>query len=597
MRVRLSTIAAFIVLGFAILIISIHAFVNVNEVNELTTQSLKTACRLSAVALDSAASSDFGDIDDVISSYAEMDRYDICLFESDGRLAYSNSKETLPLTQQELSLAASQEVSVYSDAYNNTVDLYLYGIVTLESGEILRLSVPEYSVGNWLLDHSMIYAAVTLGCMLAMYLCVYQMLNKQHRMISRIIGVLEDFTEGHYSSRIEGVEGDSVFQTEQFNAVVSRLEEQVFKVGTRNRAFNNVMNQMKSGILVVDSNMKVVLLSSVAKQLLGIKGNAEGQHIANASKDVPLENAFSEASTSHGVYTCEVAARSETGRAHKPLRLYISTMTQDNKVVGMLALVDDISELRKLEQMRTDFAANVSHELKTPLTSIRGFVETLMEGAIDNPKYARKFLTIIMSETNRLTRLINDILSISKLESGGDPVQTERLQLDELTDSICEMLSMQASDKQVELNYRRNSKPVYIIGNRDRTEQVLINLIENAIKYNKQGGSVTVKIYTNDQNTECYFSVADTGIGIPEEHMGRLFERFYRVDKGRSRSMGGTGLGLAIVKHIVRSMNGTIEVQSKFGEGTEFLVTLPLAAEGDKGTMGEKLDTDEFKEI
>lgn len=596
MRARLSAIASLIVLAFAIIIISIHAFASVSSTNELTENALESACRLSAVALDSAASSGLEINGDALANYAELEQYDYCLFDADGKIKYTNSKEKSSLTAQELEYARSGELTLYSDNYNDTVDIYQYAIVTLQNGNILRMAVPEYSLGNWLLEHVLIYSCFTAIAMLVMYVSVHHMLNKQHRMISRIIRVLEDFTEGHYSSRIEGVEGDSVHQTEQFNAVVSRLEEQVFRVGTRNRALNNIMNQMRSGILVVDSSMKIILLSSVAKQLLGIKGNVEGQYIASASKDVPLEQAFADATAHEGVYICEVAARTETGRAHRPLRLYISTMLQDGNVVGMMALVDDISELRRLEQVRTDFAANVSHELKTPITSIKGFAETLMEGAIDNPAYARKFLGIIMMEAERLTRLINDILSISKLESGNNDVETERLRIDKLAGDICDMLSLHANDKQIELNFHECAAPVYIIGNRDRTEQVLVNLIENGIKYNQPGGSVTVNIFTNSKNTECYISIADTGIGIAEEHIPRLFERFYRVDKGRSRQMGGTGLGLAIVKHIVRTMNGSIEVHSKLNEGTEFLITLPLAAEGDKGTVGEKLDADELME-
>ena len=206
---------------------------------------------------------------------------------------------------------------------------------------------------------------------------------------------------------------------------------------------------------------------------------------------------------------------------------------------------------------------------------MRGFVETLEAGAIDNPAMAHKFLRIIMMETERLTRLINDILSISKLESGSDEVATERIRLDKKAYDICEMLEIHAAEKKVTLNYRLNDEPVFIIGNPDRVEQMLINLTENAIKYNKEGGSVTVQVFANAR--EANVTISDTGIGIAEEHLPRLFERFYRVDKGRSRQMGGTGLGLAIVKHIVRSMNGEIEVHSKLGEGTEFLITLPLA--------------------
>ena len=361
----------------------------------------------------------------------------------------------------------------------------------------------------------------------------------------------------------------------QYNAIIARIQDRIFKQKNRNHVLSQVMSQMQNGIIAVDQSMNVIFITSVAKKLLGIVGNPEYKNINDVSKDVKLDEVFIEAMRQGGVYTNDVAARTAVGRGHRPLRLYVSPMRQDDRVVGALAIVEDITELRRLEQVRTDFAANVSHELKTPLTSIRGFVETLQAGAIDHPEMAHKFLNIIMMETERLTRLINDILSISKLESGDDEVATERIRLDKKACDVCEMLSIHAQEKQVSLNYRLNSEPVYIIGNPDRVEQLLINLTENAIKYNKPGGSVTVQVFKSEQ--EANITISDTGIGIAEENLPRLFERFYRVDKGRSRQMGGTGLGLAIVKHIVRSMKGEIEVHSKLGEGTEFLITLPLA--------------------
>lgn len=181
-----------------------------------------------------------------------------------------------------------------------------------------------------------------------------------------------------------------------------------------------------------------------------------------------------------------------------------------------------------------------------------------------------------MLEADRLTRLINDILSISKLESGEDSGAKERIRIDEVARNVVEMLELHASEKEVTL-HAYDCPPTYVLGHPDRVEQMMINLIENAIKYNKPGGSVSIRIFPNGK--EVNISISDTGIGIAEEHLPRLFERFYRVDKGRSRSMGGTGLGLAIVKHIVRSMDGMIEVHSKLGEGTEFLITLPQEAD------------------
>ncbi|MBQ6647132.1 MAG: hypothetical protein IJM56_10680 [Clostridia bacterium] len=214
--------------------------------------------------------------------------------------------------------------------------------------------------------------------------------------------------------------------------------------------------------------------------------------------------------------------------------------------------------------------------MKTPLTSIKGFIETLQAGAIDRPELARKFLDIMMVEAERLTRLINDILSITKLESGGDNVEITRINLMDIIRHVTEqLLRPQAEAKNVKMIVNNMETPAYVMGNRDRVQQLVLNLIENGVKYNKEGGSVTVTVLQDERDINMI--VADTGIGIKEEHLGRLFERFYRVDKGRSREMGGTGLGLAICKHIVNTMDGHIEVTSKYGEGTEFLVTLKKA--------------------
>ena len=414
-------------------------------------------------------------------------------------------------------------------------------------------------------------SAMVEFCVLAL---VIRQVNKEAR---DALNVLDAFSQGEYSERMPASTGSFSQERERYNLLLSRLQDRLKKLHSRNQAVDLVMTRMQNGLIAVDADLRVMLVTPVAKELLGIKGNAEGMPIVEASKDVRLDQLFSDAMQhADGIYTNEVAARTSAGRGHRPLRLYVSVMRQEGKVVGALALVEDITKLRMLEQVRTDFAANVSHELKTPLTSIKGFVETLMNGAIEKPEMAQKFLRIIMLEADRLTRLINDILSISKLESGEDAIAQERIRIDEVVRNVVEMLELHASEKEVTL-HAYDCPPTYVLGHPDRVEQMMINLIENAIKYNKPGGSVSIRIFPNGK--EVNISIADTGIGIAEEHLPRLFERFYRVDKGRSRSMGGTGLGLAIVKHIVRSMGGMIEVHSKLGEGTEFLITLPQESE------------------
>ncbi len=452
----------------------------------------------------------------------------------------------------------------------------LYAAMPLKDGSVFLVSRPAATLGQAMAGKPWLLILLALVVAIVGFVAFQSSIDRTNTFVRKVLSVLTSFSEGRFDARITGVAGDSVEQTALFNEVLSRIQDSVYKNKARNQALSTVMNYMQNGILAVDEKLNLILVTPSAKKLLGITGAIDDPvPISQASRDVKLDSAFMEAMAQDGVYTTEVAVHTGMGRAHMPVRLYLTPMTKDGAVVGAVALVEDITELRRLEQVRTDFAANVSHELKTPLTSIKGFVETLQNGAISNPETAQKFLKIIMLEADRLTRLINDILSISKLESGTDSPPKEYIRLDKMAHEISEMLSILASEKDVTISSRENQEPSFVYGNADQMEQMLINLIENAIKYNKRSGSVSVSVFNNDKTVNLLIS--DTGIGIPEEHLPRLFERFYRVDKGRSRSMGGTGLGLAIVKHIASSMGAMIEVHSKFGEGTEFLITFPSA--------------------
>ena len=227
--------------------------------------------------------------------------------------------------------------------------------------------------------------------------------------------------------------------------------------------------------------------------------------------------------------------------------------------------------------MRKDFVANVSHELKTPLTSIKGFIETLLYGASENEEIRDKFLGIINVEVERLNSLIEDLLILSEIEKTEKIAQDEEINLNYSTKTIIEMLSEIAKNKEISLLYNCESKMPSIYGNQSWFKQMMVNLIDNAIKYNKAGGEVRMSIKKDDEKNHVVISVKDNGVGIEEEHLSRLFERFYRVDKARSRNVGGTGLGLAIVKHVVLSFKGIIDIESSFGEGTEFIVRIPYS--------------------
>jgi len=571
MKSRVAFLATLIALVALALLFGFNCYSRVDEENENIRSQLEGFCQLTADL-------SLTETQDARKSMLETISLDPVivkgLYEADGKAVYVSGANYVRLPEQDMAAAKTGKCVVY-ERPDQAGKMATYAVFQYEDGAFLLYSQRNATFWTEVLQNGMLMVfAMVLALSILLFLYLITDIRGREKRINGVMHALDQFSEGNFDARIEGF-SDRDPEAAEYNAIIARIQDRIFKQRNRNHVLSVVMSQMQNGIIAVNQNMDVIYVNSMAKKLLGVVGNPENQNVNDVLRDVKLEDVFAEAMRQEGVYTNEVAARTTMGRGHRPLRLYVSPMRRDAQVVGALAIVEDITELRRLEQVRTDFAANVSHELKTPLTSIRGFVETLEAGAIDHPEMAHKFLRIIMMETERLTRLINDILSISKLESGSDEVTTERIRLDKKAFDICEMLEIHAGEKNVTLNYRLNDEPVYIIGNPDRVEQMLINLTENAIKYNRDGGSVTVQVFANAD--EANVTISDTGIGIAEEHLPRLFERFYRVDKGRSRQMGGTGLGLAIVKHIVRSMNGEIEVHSKLGEGTEFLITLPLA--------------------
>lgn len=576
MRTRVASIVTLLTLVLLGFLLIQSCSLLANEENRDYRDTLYLACKAAGVTLEEETSE--GRQAGLKAMKLRDEEIVAGVYNADGSVLFATDGGELSLDEDDLVKVKPDSVNVYTRKKAEGKEAY-YAIYQFDDGGFLLFSRNMSTGLGVLFENTLILLiAGIVVVFLAYILLMLHHMDSKEKIARRVMSALDDFSEGKFDTRIEPISGKKQ-DVEVYNAIIGRIQDRIQKQASRNHALNVVMNQMQSGIIAVDENLKVMLVTPVAKKLLGIIGNPEGRLISDTSKDVKLDDVFNEAMRQGGVYTNEVAARTAVGRGHRPLRLYVSPMRNDGKVVGALAMVEDITEIRRLEQVRTDFAANVSHELKTPLTSIRGFVETLQNGAIDNPPMAHKFLRIIMMETERLTRLINDILSISKLESGDDEVSVERLRLDKMAFDVADMLSIHASEKEVTINCHMNNEPVNIMGNSDRVEQMLINLIENGIKYNKPGGSVTVQVFSN--GIEANVAISDTGIGIAEENLPRLFERFYRVDKGRSRQMGGTGLGLAIVKHIIRSMGGGIEVHSKLGEGTEFLITLPLAPKDD----------------
>lgn len=442
-------------------------------------------------------------------------------------------------------------------------------------GSIIRVTRNQtaFRHGDWGLFAMLMMAALVLSVYLS-----FMLARKTVEPIHEISSAAQAIIDGNYnvSTRIEAyAELSELLHT--LRSMNTRLQETVEKLQHKSAELESIIDHMINGLIAVDGQLRVVQMNNAAKHMLGVMGNVEAKPVLQATGNSRLEAGLQEAMEHEELVTLELPVRAAP--RHRLIRLYVSPLEHENESIGAVALLEDITELRNLEQMRTDFAANVTHELKTPLTSIKGFVETLQAGAIEDPEMAKRFLDIISMEAERLTRLINDVLSLSSMENGRVRMTTERLSLSKHAQDVCMMLENSAKTKNITLNIDTD-EDAFINANQDHVKQLLINLIDNAIKYTLNDGSVNVSVKNEGENVVLH--VRDTGIGIAQEHIPRVFERFYRVDKGRSRNMGGTGLGLAIVKHIVMDMGGTIDVQSELNVGTEFIVTLPYAPKQEK---------------
>ena len=257
------------------------------------------------------------------------------------------------------------------------------------------------------------------------------------------------------------------------------------------------------------------------------------------------------------------------------IRVVFTPLRRPNKgFTGMIAVLHDVTEQEKLEQARKEFVANVSHELRTPLTTIKSYLEALDEGAVDDPALAHRFIGVIRNETERMIRLVSDLLQLSRLDSGKALIVREPVHVPDMLEEVADRFSFQLQQKQISIDIRVDPGVGEVMLDRDQIDQVLDNLVSNSIKYTSEGGSIEIQARMSDKEW-LEITIADNGIGIPKKDLHRIFDRFYRVDKARSRSMGGTGLGLSIAREIVKAHGGTITLESELNRGTRVTFALP----------------------
>jgi two-component system, OmpR family, phosphate regulon sensor histidine kinase PhoR len=331
-----------------------------------------------------------------------------------------------------------------------------------------------------------------------------------------------------------------------------------------------ILSSMSDGLVAIDSQQRVTLVNQAALDFLG-----SGLDQATGK---PLYESISVPALLEVVHEVMLTGQQKTVQAGpvqgKYLEITLCRLPAD-RAGGMVIVIHDITESHRYEDLRKEFVANVSHELRTPLTMIKGFVETLRDGAIDDRPRALEYLATVERHSDQLANLVNDLLDLSRLDSGADIVASAPVYIDAVLRRVEEITRTAADKKRHALSFNAVPGLPAVLGNSDYLQRALANLVENAIKYTKDGGEISVS--AAQHNGQIAVEVRDTGIGIPPEDLSRIFERFYRVDRSRSREMGGTGLGLSIVKHIVQNHGGSVDVASTIGEGSTFTIRLPVA--------------------
>jgi two-component system sensor histidine kinase VicK len=420
--------------------------------------------------------------------------------------------------------------------------------------------------------NNIIYTSLAIGIMIAL-LAGYFLSRTITSPLAKLMQKAQSIANGDFDTEVEVKSGDEIGKlTEAFNYMAQNLKNNLIEISSEKSKMETILNYMTDGIIAFNMKGEVIHNNPASSRILGADGLSNFQ---DYRKQFGFEYSLEDVLYLQSSQTAEM----NINVGGKTIKVYFAVFTDElKKPEGIIAVLQDITEQQRLEDMRKEFVANVSHELRTPLTSIKSYSEALLEGALDDRETAEHFLGVINSEADRMTRLVRDLLQLSRLDNHQMKWDFKKISLVDLIRSTVERMQLEAGARKQKLECYVMGEIPEIEADYGRIEQVAFNIIGNAIKYTLDGGNITV--YVGRIYNDVYFKVSDSGIGIPESDIQRIFERFYRVDKARSREMGGTGLGLSIAKEIVDAHSGTIEISSKIGVGTEVTVRLPVNQTG-----------------
>lgn len=552
--------------------ISISGYFVRQLIHRSILQPLETRAEIQAEFLEDLGvnAENFSEVELKIEPFKRTDSAESIVLK-DGEVIWNDFAERTRLQTVRQQLKDFPKDKVSSKVYLN--GYVVYTPIEANDGTYQLVKYYNKSLFQDQLDDFYLWMAVIIFLILLLIYLVYRhIINFVTKPIEAINLAVEHVEDDQY--QFEYIRGNLPV-IDNLGTNISTLKQELkTKRGDLNASeqrLSLLMGHLNLGVVLISNSGKIELINSEAMQLLNIDIHTTQRSFQAVIKSYVLVDMINEALKTHQPLSNHI-------ELYIPMSKFIDVNIipygkSPDEIESILVLLYDITQVRRLETVRTEFVANASHELRTPVTAIKGFAETLLDGALKQPELAEKFITIIANESNRLETIISDILELSRVEKKSEPMVVKPFEVVETVTNLIQFFYKQADRKHISISVDAE-RPVMMKADQHRIEQIFTNLIENAINYSDVDSEVIINI--EQVNNSVHFSVSDKGIGIPKADQERIFERFYRVDKGRSRNSGGTGLGLSIVRNLIMNMNGTIHVESEVGIGTTFYIKLPL---------------------
>jgi len=492
---------------------------------------------------------------------------------------HANRSEVIAAFSGKVGVSKRYSFTMKSEMIYTAVPVHVSGRIAA----VVRTALPKKIIDDAIYR---LYARVALAVIITAILAAltsYLVSRKLSLLIKDMRNGAQRFAAGDFSGKLllSGYE-----ETDQLaaalNEMASNLGDMITQITSQRNKLDAILSSMNEGVVAIDSGERIIIVNRAAAFLFGIEEkNATGKWIGEVLRNSGIHDFLLKVLHTDKPEESEIMLLSATGERNGNREIYLQLHGSALKnasldSVGAIMVVNDITQIKKTDMIRKDFVANVSHELRTPLTSIKGFVETLLSGAMNNPEEAKRFLGILSNQADRLNTIVEDLLVLSKIEFdvGKNAMDFTEGSVNHVLDSAIEACILNATRKNITIE-RCYENPIIARMEPNLLEQAVVNLVDNAINYSENGRHIWINAVISEDGKETIISVKDEGFGIAREHLDRLFERFYRVDKARSRKLGGTGLGLSIVKHIALAHGGRVEVESAPGKGSVFFIYLP----------------------